>query len=162
MRTKVLSALLALALPVFGGCGGGSSAAPSVVTPTPLPVADRAVVTMTLPTGFVTPTPSGDPDFPFLAQWDATLMETAGLGGNVNFYTIGFGGSTFPPIEFDVNWVIRAGGTNHLQARGSLKIPMAIEYRLGFGQTVAVEEITVDFTDDHGHNMQLKGTVTTR
>jgi hypothetical protein len=152
---------LTLALLVCVGCGSSSPSAPTTPPVTTPPPAAQAVVTVSAPTGIIQPTASGEANLPFLAQWTVTLTETAGLGGNVNFYRLGFA-DDFARTAFNVgaDRVIRDAGSNHVPARGTFQLPMGIVYRGTFGSSTAVFHFEIDFTDDHGNHQTLTGNVT--
>jgi hypothetical protein len=164
MRRLLLASLAAL----LAACGGGGS--PTAPTPTPTPAPTRAIVTVTSEPAPVLAIPiSQRPTFcgtnqgwDFVAVWATTIRETAGLGGNVNFINVtarnSLGVEIFrAPINFDVNFVIRSAGTNHVNGGGSITLrEMGMCYRLATGlRAVRVLQI-VNFTDDRGNTMNIQ------
>ncbi|MCQ7029866.1 hypothetical protein MRO55_25510, partial [Escherichia coli] len=84
------------------------------------------------------------------------LRETAGLGGNVNYVDVSFvnsfGFETRSALNYSANEVIRRAGTNHIDARGELRIPLAMVYSAdGFGQRTITLKNAISFTDDRGN-----------
>jgi hypothetical protein len=164
-RHFALGFLIVLTLPA---CGGSSS--PTTPTPTPTPVPTLAVVVAT-----VTPTPvlavpirqrptfcPPNPDWQFVAAWTTTVRETAGLSGNVNYINViarnALGFDLFPaPINFDVNYVIRKAGTNHVNGGGQITLTdMGMCYFLTTGLSSLHVVQVVNFTDDRGNVMNIQ------
>lgn len=159
-RTPVALFLAVLALPACGG-GGGSTTGPTPVTPTPAP-ATRAEVSVSISPEHPVATPTGDRNYPWRVEWTVVLRESAGLGGNVNYIDVSFvnnfGFETKGALNYGADEIIRRAGTNHLNARGELRVPMSMLYRAdGFGGRTILLKNAVNFTDDRG-NTQTLGT----
>ena len=60
------------------------------------------------------------------SQGNMVLRESAGLGGNVNYIDVGFvnsfGFETRGALNYGPDEIIRRAGTNHLTARGELRV----------------------------------------
>jgi hypothetical protein len=161
MRTK--TALAGLCAVLLTGCGGGSSSAPSAPVAPPTPIPTRAEVTVTVSPPTLVAKPNSDRTYPWLVEWTLVLRETAGLGGNVNYVNVGFvnsfGFETPSALNYSADTIIRRAGTNHLDARGELRIPLSMSYRAdGFGQRTITLKIAVSFTDDRGNATMLGAT----
>jgi hypothetical protein len=146
---------------LLAGCGGGrSTSAPSAPVPTPTPIPTRAEVTVTVSPPTLVAKPNNDRNYPWLVEWTLVLRETAGLGGNVNYVNVGFvnsfGFETPSALNYGADVIIRRAGTNHLEPRGELRIPLGMVYRAdGFGQRTITLKNAVSFTDDRGNAMML-------
>jgi hypothetical protein len=160
MRTN--QALAGVCAALISGCGGGgSTSAPSTPVTTTPPAATRAEVTVTVSPPTLVAKPNNDRTYPWLVEWTLVLRETAGLGGNVNYVNVGFvnsfGFETPSALNYGADEVIRRAGTNHLAARGELRIPLGMIYTAdGFGQRTITLKNAVSFTDDRG-NASLLG-----
>jgi hypothetical protein len=140
-----------------GGDSGTSPTSPTTPTPTP-PTASRANISASIAPNPMSAQASGDAEFPWLVEFTVNVRETAGLGGNVDFINVTLrnpatGGET-RALNYGANEVAeRAGGTNHINARGSLTVPISIRYRLAGGARRAVVITEIRFTDDRGNVM---------
>jgi hypothetical protein len=145
-------------------CGGGGSTTPSAPsTPTPFPAATRADVTVSISPASPVAQPNNDRNYPWRVDWTVVLRETAGLGGNVNYVNVGFvnnfGFETPSALNYGADVIVRRAGSNHLNARGELQIPLSMVYRAdGFGGRSITLTNAISFTDDRGHQMMLGGT----
>jgi hypothetical protein len=157
-RTHVALFLGVLVLPACGG-GGGSPTGPTPVTPTPAP-ATRAEVSVSISPESPVATPSGNGTYPWRVEWNVFLRETAGLGGNVNYIDVGFvnsfGFETRGALNYGADEIIARAGSNHLTARGELRVPMSMVYRAdGFGGRTILLKNAINFTDDRGNTQTL-------
>ena len=163
MRTKAALAG-GVCLLLLAGCGGsGSASAPSAPVATPTPVATQAEVTLTVSPPTLVAKPNNDRTYPWLVEWTLVLRESAGLGGNVNYVNVGFvnsfGFETPSALNYGADEIIRRAGTNHLGARGELRIPLGMIYTAdGFGQRTITLKNAVSFTDDRGNATLLGAT----
>jgi hypothetical protein len=146
----------AVAALAAGGGGDSGTTTPNPTTPTPQPTASRANISASIAPNPMNAEASGDAEFPWRVEFEVIVRETAGLGGNVDFINITLrnpatGGET-SALNYGANEVAdRAGGTNHIDARGSLTVPISIRYRLAGGGRQAVFIAEVRFTDDRGN-----------
>ena len=152
----VVAILTAVLLPACGG-GGGGTTSPTPVTTQP---AARAEVQVTISPDSPVAKASGDRQYPWKVDWTVVLRETAGLGGNVNHVDVSFvnnfGFETKGVLNYGADEVVRAAGTNHIAARGELRIPLSMLYRAdGVGGRTILLKNAVDFTDDRGNHMVL-------
>jgi hypothetical protein len=161
MRT--MTALAGVCAVLLTACGGGgSTSAPSAPIATPPPVASRAEVTITVSPPTLVAVANNDRTYPWRVEWTLVLHETAGLGGNVNYVNVGFvnsfGFETPSALNYGADTIIRRAGTNHLEPRGELRIPLGMAYFAdGFGQRTITLKNAISFTDDRG-NSTLIGT----
>lgn len=158
---KTLRVVPTLALLALGACGGGggSTTPTPVSTPTP-PPATRAELDVAISPESPVATPSGNREFPWRVEWTVVLREVAGLGGNVNYIDVGFvnsfGFETRSALNYSANEIIRRAGTNHVNARAELRIPMSMVYRAdGFGGRTILLKNAINFTDDRGNTQNL-------
>lgn len=162
---KTLALGILLALP---GCGGDSSpAAPPAPPPTTLPA--RAAITVTFnpdPVVAVPNTGSNSGQFPYAYTFTMTIRETAGLSGNVNFWTETLvnpvTGQLSQTQTFGADRVIALGGTNHLAPMGSIQIVRTAVYNpggnSGTGRGINIK-IVVQVGDDKGNIINAEGTI---
>jgi hypothetical protein len=156
VATRAALLTLATTLAACGG-GGGGSTTPTPVTTQP---AARSEITVTISPDSPVATPSGNRDFPWRVDWTVVLRESAGLGGNVNHVDVGFvnsfGFETKGALNYGADEIVRRAGTNHIVARGELRIPLSMLYRAdGFGGRTILLKNAVDFTDDRGNHVVL-------
>jgi hypothetical protein len=98
----------------------------------------------------------------FVARFTITFRETAGLGANVDFFNITLRNSVgleSPAFNHGADEVIRAAGTNHLAARGSLAIPFAQSYFNGLGTRSIIIIVVAQLTDERGNRINVSGQV---
>lgn len=160
MQTKAALAGGVCAVLLAGCGGGGSSSAPTAPVATPPPVASRAEVTLTVSPPTLVAVANNDRTYPWRVDWTLILRETAGLSGNVNYVNVGFvnsfGFETPSALNYSADTIIRRAGTNHLDARGELRIPLSMIYSAdGFGQRTITLKQAVSFTDDRGNANML-------
>jgi hypothetical protein len=150
---------------LYAGCGGGGGSTPAAPsTPAPTPAA-RADVTVSISPTSPVAQPNADRNYPWRVDWTVVLRESAGLGGNVNYVNVGFvnsfGFETPSALNYGADVIVRRAGSNHLNARGELQIPLSMVYRAdGFGGRSITLTNAVSFTDDRGNHMMLGGTAT--
>lgn len=141
--------LVALALIAgLAGCSddskdtSGNPAAPEA------PPATIALVTATANPVFVTATPTGDPDFPWVISWVTTVRETAGVAARVDRISV---------VLVDVKAVYEGanlGGAPQIAASGSSSFNQSLFYSLPDGGRLAVVSVIVDLTDSKGNRVQ--------
>jgi len=148
--------LLAMLLPACGG--GGSPAAPPTPPPTTLPAVGRYSLTVT-PSPIIA-TPSGDPAFPWKADWRVTIRDIAGLEGDVNHVVttarnnFGF---TFVVSDYSPNDFIQGIGTSHVPTNGALNYTDGMSsYRAdGNGGQQLVLTIAAEVIDARGNHSNV-------
>jgi hypothetical protein len=132
-----------------------------ITAPPALPAAPPPRAAIALTTSAPMPaiaTVSSNPSLPFHATYSFTIHETAGVSGNVNFWSetvmdpvTGLAG---PALNFGADRVIAAAGTNHLNANGSLTITRSFDYGPaitgGAGRAINVNTV-VQVADDKGN-----------
>jgi hypothetical protein len=136
-----------------------------VTAPPAPPPAARAEVVVTVSPASPVAEPSGDPRLPWQVRWTLVLRETAGLGGHANFVDVSFvnsfGFETPGALNYGATEIVERAGTNRLNARGELRIPLGMVYRAdGFGGRTITLKNAVNFTDDRGNTMMLGATAT--
>lgn len=161
MAKQFLIAMAAAVL--FTGCGSDSPSAPAPA-PTPTPAARAEVVVTVSPVSPVAQ-PTGDARLPWRVEWTLVLRETAGLGGHLNFVDVSFvnsfGFETPSALNYGANEIVQRAGTNRLNARGELRVPLGMVYRAdGFGGRSITLKNAANFTDDRGNTVMLGATAT--
>lgn len=156
------AALLALTVVVLPSCGGSKSpSSPSTPAPTPIPVT-RSVITVSGVPSPIVATNSGNSTLPLSATWTTVITETAGLAANVNLINVTARDVTtnaeIGTLTFTANQVAAlAGGSAFLASRGTLNVPMGINYRAGTSRQIVLT-VTAQVIDASGN--QVNGTVT--
>jgi hypothetical protein len=156
-----LVALTALLLPACGGGSTNPTAAAAPVTPARADIVVTADPNPVIAEECRTAANNvcGTSTNQFVATTAITIREAAGLGGNVNFInvtlrdvTTGIAGNT---LNYGADEVARrAGGTNHINALGSLTVRnVGVVYTLPFNGREATMTITVSFGDDKGNTI---------
>jgi hypothetical protein len=97
-------------------------------------------------------TPSNNPSFRWQAEFTVVVRETAGLGLNVDFIDLTLG-SGFSSVNFGADHIIRQAGTNRVEARQSLSIPLGIVYTGPFGARSIDVNVLVQATDDRRNSV---------
>ncbi len=142
--------------------GGGGSDDGGFTNINQTPEASRANVDVSIAPNPIMAQASGDRDFPWLINFEVNFRETAGLGGNIDFINTilinAATGTEVPALNFGANQVASSAGTNHLNARGSLQVPLGVVYRLSGGERRAVLIAVIRFTDDRGNVQNLEAT----
>jgi hypothetical protein len=146
------------AVALAAASGGGDSGTQPTPTPTP-PVATQANISASIAPNPMSAQPSGDAQFPWRVDFEVTVRETAGLGGNVNFINVilqnpATGGET-QALNYGSGEISSRAGTNHIDARGSLTVPIAIRYVLPGGARRAVIIAEIRFTDDRRNTLNV-------
>jgi hypothetical protein len=144
-----------VALAAGGGGDSGTTTGPS--TPSTPTTASRANIEASIAPNPMIAEASGDPDFPWRVSFEITVRETAGLGGNIDFINTTLRNVATGTETRGLNWgagdVIDRAGTNHVNGRGSLTVPLALRYRLSGGERRAILFAEIRFTDDRGNSM---------
>jgi hypothetical protein len=148
-------ALAALAIPACGD----SPAAPSTTTAdatlavvSVLPASNPILVVPCVPACV---TASGG-RFPFQAPVVLTILESAGVAGNVDFIDVTpvtVDGVALPTLGYGADVVTARSGTNHVAAFGSLTFGLTILYSTGSANPNLTLTIVVQFTDDLGNQI---------
>ena len=157
MRRGLLSLVAVFLCVGLIACGGNDNpAGPPAPTPTPVPEFGQYTVAVT-----PDPTigmPSGNPDFPYFFNVNVMVTDTAGLSGNVSGVQIQFGNSNV--FNVGASDVVRLAGTNHINTRSSIQIPVAVTYHAGGnGHSIPALNFQVGVIDDHGHSHQYIDTI---
>ena len=144
---RVIIAAIALTLVV--GCGSDSSpAAPSPPS--------RASITISVSPDPGTAQASSDPDFVWEVEFTVTVRESAGVGATVNFINLTTEGDA---VNYGSDLIISAAGTNHVNARGSLEIPLALFYTsTTTGGSAFETTLVADCTDERGNTITASTT----
>ncbi len=71
---------------------------------------------------------SGNTDFPWQIAFTITIRETAGLSVTVNEIQVLSEG-----LSLDAERITVLAGSNHVPARGSLDVPLVVNYRTESG-----------------------------
>jgi hypothetical protein len=152
---KKVAAVLAVSL--LPACGGKSPAQPPPPPPTTLPSVGQYTLTVTPST--IIATPSGDPDFPWNADWRVTITDVSGLSAEIkrvlttaknNF------GFTFVWSDFDEHAFISGVGTNHISRNGELSYRDGGIYRAdGNGGQQMTLTIAAELIDQRGNQVNV-------
>jgi len=166
---RMLWAIGLLAVLPLAACGGSDSpTTPAAPPPTTLP--PRSVVTVSFNPDPVVATPNADPatssQFPFAYTYTMTIRETAGLSGNVNFWTEALEnpvtGQFSQTRTFGADRVAALAGTNHLDAMGTLRIVRTNVYtpggNSGTGRAITIH-VVVQVGDDKGNTINSEGVI---
>ncbi len=156
MRYATLA--LALSLP---GCGGSSPAAPTGPPPTTLP--RMSAVTASVSPSPLVAEPSANPGFMWALRFSVTITETAGLACNVNLVNWTLRNATTGVELNTLTWnpaeITARAGTNHVPARGSLTIPLAVVYTLSGGGRQGAGTVAAQVIDANGNTVNATATV---
>lgn len=146
--------LVPVLLAFLAACDGDSN--PSSPTPTPAPPqASQANISVSVTPGLVIVEQASTggfctPFIRFIARFNVVVTESAGLGGNINFVNVAWADGSATLLNYGADQVVSAAGTNHVNARSSLTVPLGMEFCILRSRSVRV---TVDFTDDRGNRM---------
>lgn len=144
----------AVALAAAGGGDSGTSSGGST-TPTPPPTASQANIEASLAPNPINAQASGNPSFPWSIEFQVTVRETAGVGGNIDFINTTIRdletGTESPALNYGADTIISRAGTNHVNGRGNLTVPLGLRFRLAGGGRAAVLIANIRFTDDRGN-----------
>jgi hypothetical protein len=145
-----LTLAAALGLPA---CGGGNDPTP-VPTPTPGPSQARLTVTCqgtSAAAGLVTASPRAG--FSFRIVWPCTIVESAGLGANINFVRMRLtsGGTTLEIQQISGNDIVAASGTNRINANQTRSANIQFDFNAGDATGGSLD---FNFTDDRGNTLE--------
>lgn len=148
------AAVLALA------AGGGDDEGPTggAVTPTP---ASRGSFSASIAPSTVTAESSTDSAFQFLARFTVTIVESAGLGGNVDFVNVTLtstAGSSTSAVNFGAGDVIGRAGSNRVEARSRLQVPVGVVYTFSTRRSSGNITVEIQVTDDRGNRSRITAT----
>jgi hypothetical protein len=146
-----------IALPLvlgLAGCGDDNNSSPtSPGNPSPSPSATAdptiAVVVATSNPSLVAAAVSPNPAYTWQISWVLTVQETAGIAGHLNFLQVTIADQQVLVLSAD--GISAAAGSNSVSARGSLQIPLTLQYTLPDGGKLANVTTTINFTDARGN-----------
>jgi hypothetical protein len=146
--------LIALPLVVgLAGCGDDTNSPTSPGSPSPSPSATAeptiAVVTATSNPSLVAAAVSADPAFTWQISWVLTVQETGGISGRLNFLQVTIADQQV--LVLSASGISAVAGSNSVSARGSLQIPLTLQYTLPDGGKLANVTTTINFTDARGN-----------
>lgn len=160
---------------ILAGAGGGAAAALALAsgggnsgssTTTPTPSVSRAAYSVSITPSTVSAQPSSDPGFDWLIRFTVNLMESNGLGGNVDFVNVtlrdAVTGSTTSAVNFGAHDVISDAGTNRIEAKSQLQIPIGIVYNFPRGNSTGSLSVDMQVTDDRGNVQRLSANANIR
>jgi hypothetical protein len=136
----------------LSGCGGSDPT--PVPTPTPGPSQARITVTCT-GTGaagsLVTASPRAG--FTYRIVWPCTLVESAGLGANINFVRMRLtrAGSTLEIVQISGNDIVAGTGSNRLNANQTRSANIQFDFNAGEATGGSLD---FNFTDDRGNTQE--------
>jgi hypothetical protein len=104
---------------------------------------------------------SGGTTFAFAAAMTITVQESAGIGATINMITLtgSTGSVTFTPLVFSSAQITQLDGSNHVNSRGLLPVPLSIVYDTPSGTANLAVGINVQFTDDQNNQVTATGQV---
>jgi hypothetical protein len=152
MRLARLSrALVCLAaLAPLGGCGSSSPTTPSTGT--------RAVITITAAPDPITAVLTNTVGPTYTASWTATLTESGAVGGTVQLLRANIfddaTGKLVGSVIYDDKDLVVFVGSNRLEAKGTLAIPLQVSYVLSTLVRAATLTISTAEKDDHGNTVE--------
>jgi hypothetical protein len=120
-----------------------------------------AVLSITVTPSPLTPVGSGNVTSPWQISFKVVLEELAGLGGQVQLmearvYEAATGTARYK-LVYDYKDLIVYVGSDRIQPRGTLEVPLQITYSTTTGASLGSLVILVDFLDDKGtkHEVSL-------
>ena len=168
--TKLLR--LGLAAAVLAGsiaCSGNDSTSPSDLNSSS---ASKATVTVTVRPSPITatrcnpqcPDESGTRSFNFSADLTIDIQDGAAVGATVNSVTLtaSADGGTFAPLVLSADDIKGHARTNHVDAHGTLSIPMSVIYNTPSGNANLEIAISLQATDDRNNAITSTGQVSVR
>ena len=144
LRCAVAATATTLSLLVFSSCTDTLTGDEVII----------AVVDATVAPNPVTPTPSENPDFQWLASFTVTLIETAGTGATINSVLAdvnetsnGIAVITDEEVVFQLSV---DSESNRVEANSTTEIRIDILYMLPGAGSESVIDISISMTDDNG------------
>jgi hypothetical protein len=146
--------LIALPLVVgLAGCGDDNNSPTSPGSPSPSPSstaeATIAVVTATSNPSLVAASVSADPAYTWQISWVLAVQETAGIAGHLNFLQVTIADQQV--LVLSAGGISAVAGSNSVSAKGSLQIPLTLQYTLPDGGKLANVTTTINFSDSRGN-----------
>jgi hypothetical protein len=139
-------------------CDGATPPDPTTTTTKGVSSPERAIISASISPDPVSAVLSGDPSFPWLAEWISIVSENAGLGADVNSIDItvrdNATGLKVGAANVGSDDIIERVGTNYVQGRGSISIPLGIEYELADWHVLLLTT-KVRTTDDRGNDQAV-------
>ena len=144
LRCALAAMATTLALLVFSSCTDTLTGDEVII----------AVVDATVAPNPVTPTPSENPDFQWLASFTVTLIEAAGTGATINSVLAivnetsnGIAVITDEEVVFQLSVDAES---NRVEANSTTEMRIDILYTLPGAGSEAVIDISISMTDDNG------------
>lgn len=144
LRCALAATATALSLLVLSSCADTLSSDEVIL----------AVVDATVAPNPVTPTPSENPDFQWLASFTVTLIEAAGTGATINSVLAivnetsnGIAVITDEEVVFQLSVDAES---NRVEANSTTEMRIDILYTLPGAGSEAVIDISISMTDDNG------------
>lgn len=114
----------------------------------------------------VTPSPvvaetSTGSGFQFVARFTVNITESAGLGGNVDFINVTLTsntGASTSAVNFGASDVISRAGSNRVEARSRLQVPVGVVYTFSTRRSNGSISIEIQVTDDRGNSSRVTAT----
>jgi hypothetical protein len=104
---------------------------------------------------------SGSGSFAFSADMTIDVQGSSSVGGTVNSITLTgtADGTTFPPLTFTSDDIKSQGGTSHVDAHGTLSMPVSIVYNTPSGKANLAIAVSLQLTDDGNKAVTATGQV---
>jgi hypothetical protein len=89
------------------------------------------------------------------------LQDSSSVGGTVNSITLTgtADGTTFPPLTFSSDDIKSQVGTLHVDAHGTLSMPLSIVYNTPSGKANLAVSVSLQVTDDGNKSVTATGQV---
>jgi len=104
---------------------------------------------------------SGSGSFAFSADMTIDVQDSSSVGGTVNSITLTgtADGTTFPPLTFSSDDIKSQVGTLHVDAHGTLSMPLSIVYNTPSGKANLAISVSLQVTDDGNKSVTATGQV---
>jgi hypothetical protein len=106
---------------------------------------------------------SGDSSgsFAFTADLTIDVKDSSSIGGTINAITLTgtADGTTFPPLTYSSDDIRSGAGTIHVDAHGTLSMPVTIVYNTPSGKANLSITISLQITDDGNKAVTASGQV---
>jgi hypothetical protein len=156
--------LAAIVLAGSMACSNNSTTAPSSLTST---TSNRGTFNVSVRPSPITAThcaagcsgQSGSGSFAFSADLTIDVQDSAGVGATVNSITLTWtaDGMTLAPLALSGDDIRGMAGTNHVDDRATLSIPLTVVYNTPSGKANLSISVSVQITDERSNQLTASG-----